>query len=111
MESIHPPHLLDFAQRLKNEGYDLIHIKSELRKSGANEDAIKKIVEELLVPGDSKRMRNGLTCIGIGALLLLSSFLLTITSGITHFSTDIVLYGLTTAGISVLLTGMYLLFN
>lgn len=111
MERIQPQHLVDLVHRLKNDGYDLIYIKSELRRLGATDDTIKKMVEENLTHGSSKRMHKGLTCIGIGALLLISSFLLTITSGYTHLSTDIVLYGLTSLGISVVIAGMYLIFN
>lgn len=103
--------LYDLAQRLKTDGYDKVYIVSELRKQGANDDVIKEIVDKIIHHKSGKKLRQGLNTTAVGALILFSSFLLTITSGYTHFSTGFVLYGLTSVGIVVVMYGLYLLFD
>jgi hypothetical protein len=103
--------LYDLAQRLKTDGYDKVYIISELRKHGATDDVVKEVVDKIIHHKSGKKLRQGLNITAIGALILFSSFLLTITSGYTHFSTDFVLYGLTSIGICIVMYGLYLIFD
>jgi hypothetical protein len=88
----------------------LEQIEADLLLRGHEPNFAKELVQECVKLHYAKRRAQGLTFILCGAVVCFSSFLLTITSSMTHFSFPLVLYGLTTAGLLLVFTGFMKVF-
>ena len=85
-------------------------IEAALLLQGHDDNFVKELVEECIKLHYAKRRAQGLTFILCGAVVCFLSFLLTITSSMTHFSFPLVLYGLTSAGLLLVFTGFMKVF-
>jgi len=99
-------HVLDML----NSGSSREQIESDLLLQGHDDNFVKELVHECVKLHYAKRRTQGLTLILCGAVVCFLSFLLTITSSLTHFSFPLVLYGLTTVGILFVFTGFMKVF-
>ena len=93
-----------------NDGYGREHIETSLLEKGHDEKFVKEIVQEARTLWYSKRRTRGLIYILIGAIICLSSCIITFTSTYSQGSFPYVLYGLTTLGILIVFMGLMMVF-
>ena len=106
-----PDGLMHEIWQLYAGGHTTDEIVARLEKRDLDPEMVKEVV--LTVRGlRLKRKRSqGLIVTGIGAVVLVSAFIVTYILSINGYSTSLALYGLTTIGIGLLFTGMVLYFG
>ena len=88
-----------------DNGQSREQIEADLLLQGHDEKFVKELIPECVKLRYARRRTQGLALILGGAIVCFVSFLLTITSSMTHFSFPIVLYGLTSVGILAAFAG------
>ncbi|MFN8712774.1 MAG: hypothetical protein ACK5Z2_07965 [Bacteroidota bacterium] len=91
---------------LLKEGENNSAIIAHLHKIGADEATITELVDKIRKERYAMRRKRGVKLLLIGAVMLLSGFILTLIFVYNNKSIDYVMYGMTTAGIAVLLWGV-----
>lgn len=102
--------LSEYIQSMISKGHAKDLIVADLLQKGHEEQFAIELVQQNSQEYHSRQRTQGLNCILAGGAICLLSFGLSITSGITHFSFPVVLYGLTSLGILVGFTGFMKIF-
>lgn len=82
----------------------------DLEKNGITEPLLTNYLEEFKKQRRSRRQTNGLVLMGIGAFIGFISCVFTMLDIAPDFR-GVLLYGITTLGVSIAFWGMYLLFE
>lgn len=91
---------------LLREGESNSAIIAYLHKKGADEATITGLVDKIRIERYAMRRKRGVKLLLIGAVLLLTGFVITLVFMYTNRSIDYVMYGMTTAGIAIMLWGV-----
>jgi hypothetical protein len=91
---------------LLREGESNSAIIAYLHKNGADEATITSLVDKIRKERYAMRRKRGVKLLLLGAVMLLTGFVLTLVFVYNNTSIDYVMYGMTTAGIAVLLWGV-----
>lgn len=94
------------AVELLREGESNTAIIAYLHKNGADEATITTIVDKIRTERYALRRKRGVKLLLLGGALLFSGFILTLLFVYNNQSIDYVMYGMTTAGIAILLWGI-----
>lgn len=103
------PHHSKFRQLAVDQfhkGIEFHHIEVNLSREGASGAHIEIIIRELKDLNYIRRKKRGFKLVFIGAMLLVFGFVLTLLLFHSGTSINYSMYGLTTAGIILLLWGM-----
>jgi len=85
-------------------------IKNILLQEGHDERFVKDLIKETTKVYNAKRVSSGLVYVLSGALICLTSCIVTMTTTYSHASFGWMLYGLTTLGILVVFAGLMKIF-
>ena len=85
-------------------------IEIELKKKGFEETAILEHIKEFKKEKNAKKQIRGFFLMGFGAFLGFLSCVLTLSQAFPQFY-DAILYGLTFVGVSIVMYGMYIVFE
>jgi predicted phage tail protein len=90
----------------KQQGMDADQVTEKLKETAMSESQLTEILEAWKKETNRRKQNSGLIFCGIGAAMLLSSFLITFILYETDHNFSFVLYGLTLAGICLLMKGV-----
>jgi hypothetical protein len=99
------------AKSLWDNGTSFNEIESVFLKNGVDEYIVKEIIKKLADYKNNKRLILGFKLIGIGAVILIISCILTIIKGYSNAQFTFVLYGLTSLGTCFIISGFILVFG
>jgi len=106
MMSITTDQCLALVTQWKKEGLSVTEIQDRLDKQEVPRELTEEALQEWKKINYARKRGIGLACCGTGALLLFTSFLITLLLFNTDHNFSLYLYGLTFIGISVLFKGM-----
>lgn len=95
------------AKRLADAHKSLNEIEQQLKTITTNSDIITQTIAEIKKERHATKTKNGLIKLGIGALFLVSSFLITCINYHSNQPITLVMYGLTSIGAVLLVWGLY----
>jgi hypothetical protein len=99
------------AELLFNQGMTLKQIKEQLQMKGLSETELEQQLSIVRSLKYKKQRQLGFTCLAIGALLCLTSCLLTLFHGYSAVYVTFILYGMTMGGACLVLAGLALIFG
>lgn len=94
--------VLDLLSRGENNSFIIAH----LHKKGVDEATTTALVDKVRKERYAIRRRRGVKLLLVGAIFLLLGFVLTLAFVYNDKSIDYVMYGMTTAGIGLMLWGV-----
>lgn len=92
-------------------GHTTDEIISRMEKRELDMDMVKDLVKTVREIRLKRKRSQGLILTGIGAVVLVLAFIVTYILSRNGMSTELALYGLTTAGIGLLFAGMVMYFG
>ncbi len=97
----------DKAKNLLGKHITWDEMHESLVKDGAEELMTAEIIKQIKLIHYAQKRKTGLNFIGVGASLLLISFLYVCANFFTQTNFSYVMYGLTTAGLLLMFYGLY----
>jgi len=92
-------------------GHTTDEIYARLEKRDLDPEMVKEVVKTVRDIRLKRKRSQGLIVTGVGAVILVSAFLITYVLSVNGYPTGFALYGLTTLGVGLLFTGMVLYFG
>ncbi len=102
--------LSEYVYSLLEDGHGKEEIEKLLLEKGNDPKFVKELISEVAKLRQSKRMSQGLGLILLGAVICLTSCVITLTQSLSHDTFMWVLYGLTSVGILVVFAGFMRVF-
>lgn len=97
---------LALVTQWKKEGVSTVEIQERLEQQEVPRTTADEAINEWKKQNNARKRGIGLVCCGTGAVLLVTSFLITLILFNTEHNFSLYLYGLTFIGIIVLFKGM-----
>lgn len=106
-----PDGLTHEIYQLYSGGHTTDEIISRLEKRELDMEMVRDVVKTVREIRLKRKRSQGLIFTGVGAVILVSAFLVTYALSVNGYPTGFALYGLTTLGIGLLFVGMVLYFG
>lgn len=100
-----------FAKSLQGVYRRLDQIELQLKQKSNRAELIAQVMDQLKRDRNAAKLSHGLIKLALGAMLLISSFVITCINYHSNQPFAVVMYGFTTAGLVLLLWGLYDLLN
>lgn len=103
--------LYSFAKSLQGVVKSLDKIELQLRDKTSDTALVAQVIDQLKKDRNAAKLSNGLIKLGIGSMLLVSSFVITCINYHSNQPFAVVMYGFTTVGLVLIVWGLFDLLN
>lgn len=107
----HADELYLLAKQMVERDPDFAFIRESLFEKCKNRELANEIVDQVRMVYYGKKRKSGLVKLGLGCVLLVVGFVLTVLNFYSNESFTLVMYGFTTFGLLLLFWGLYDLFG
>jgi hypothetical protein len=99
------------AKNMAEHNPDFAYIRESVFEKCNDRELAKEIVDQVRLVYYAKKRKSGLSKLGIGCILLILGFVLTVINYHSNESFSLVMYGFTSLGLLLLFWGLYDIFG